>query len=101
MNLIELLNELIKDSDSICIKILNLLQDLFTKVKPESCVFLIKSSKTLIKGSLSYEKISGILDAYLKMTKSNNFKVTAASFDGIRNVLKHYHNDLLKTGKIN
>ncbi len=61
------------------------------KVKPESCVFLIKSSKTLINGSLPYEKVLKMIDVYIKMTKNNNFKVVAASFDGLRNVLKRYH----------
>ncbi len=35
------------------------------------------------------------------MCKSNNFKVAAASFDGIRNSIKHYHDRILKSGKIN
>lgn len=78
-----------------------LIQELLPKVKPDSCVFLIKSSKTLINGSLPYEKIVPIIDVYLKMAKSNNFKVLAASFDGLRNVMKHYHKDLIKSGKIN
>jgi hypothetical protein len=95
------LNDLIKDNEAMCYKILTLIQDLLTKVKPDSCVFLIKSSKTLINGSLSYDKILKMLDVYIKMSKNNNFKVVAASFDGLRNVLKRYHIDLLKSGKIN
>lgn len=101
LNLIELLNELIKDNEATCFKILSLIQELLPKVKPDSCVYLIKSSKTLINGSLPYEKVIDITDVYLKMAKSPNFKVLAASLDGLRNVLRHYYNDLIKSGKIN
>jgi len=55
----------------------------------------------LINGSLPYEKIASIVESYLKLAKSNNFKVAAASFDGLRNVIKYYHNDIVKSGKIN
>ena len=65
------------------------------KVKPESCVFLIKSSKTLINGSLPYEKVLKMIDVYIKMTKNNNFKVVAASFDGLRNDLNLANDGLI------
>lgn len=35
------------------------------------------------------------------MTANSNFKVVAASFDAIRNIIKNYHEDLFKSGKIN
>ncbi len=34
------------------------------------------------------------------MIKNNNFKIVAASFEGLRNIIKCYHDDLLKSGKI-
>jgi hypothetical protein len=55
----------------------------------------------LINGSLPYDKITSITDVYLRMTKGPNFKVLAASLDGLRNVLRHYFNELIKSGKIN
>lgn len=54
-----------------------------------------------MNGNLPFAKIQNMIDAYLKLSKNSNFKVSAASFDGLRNVIKYYHHDLLKTGKIN
>lgn len=42
-----------------------------------------------------------MIDVYIKMSQNQNFKIVAASFDGIRNVTKNYHLNLLKSGKIN
>ena len=100
LNVIQLLNELIKDNQPTCEMVLNLIQDLLPKVKPDSCVFLIKSSKSFINGSLPYQKIQKIIDMYIRMAKNNNFKIVAARFEGIRNVINCYHGDLLKSGKI-
>lgn len=84
----------------VCTKILNLIQELLPKVKAYSCVNLIKSSKSLLGGNLPYDKTQSIIDVYLKMTINSNFKVVAASFDALRNVIKNYHDELLKSGKI-
>lgn len=79
---------------------MNLIHDLLPKVKPDSCVFLLKSTKSLINGSLPYNKVQKVIDLYIKMIKNNNFKIVAASFEGLRNIIKCYHDDLLKSGKI-
>lgn len=80
---------------------MDLIQDLLPKVKSDSCTNLIKSSKTLLNGNLQFSKIQNMIEVYLKLSKNTNFKIAAASFDSLRNVIKYYFNDLLKTGKIN
>jgi hypothetical protein len=42
-----------------------------------------------------------MIGVYIKMTKNTNFKIVAASFDGLRNALNNYHQDIIKTNKIN
>lgn len=70
------------------------------KVKPDSCINLIKSTKSLLNGHFPYNKTVAMIDVYIKMTKSNNFKIVAASFDGIRGVIKFYHEELIASKKI-
>jgi hypothetical protein len=41
-----------------------------------------------------------MIDVYIKMTKNSNFKIVAASFDGLENTLNNYYKDLAKE-KIN
>jgi hypothetical protein len=75
----------------VCAKILALIEDLLPKVKPDSCINLIKSTKSLLNGNFPYAKTVSMIGVYIKMTKNNNFKIIAASFDGIRGVIKFYH----------